>query len=84
MLPEDLPPPQPVEIWIDNWPAFELFHRRFCTQWIQGPAGPTGLNYLVVFHELDRMGLDADAYEEMMEALRTIECAALGEIHRKD
>jgi hypothetical protein len=44
--------------------------------------GPTGLDYNVVFHELDRSGLAGDEYEDMMVSIRTIEGVALEEIHK--
>ncbi len=55
----------------------------FSTQWIQGPGGPTGLNYQVIFHELDRTGVKGDEYDETMAALRIIEQEALRQIYKK-
>lgn len=57
---------------------------RYCTQWRAGPSGPIGLDYTVFFHELDRMGLERDAYDEFMAALRVIEETALDALNRKD
>lgn len=47
-----------------------------------GPGGPVGLDYNVIYHELDRRGLAGDPYDEMMAALRVIESTALEEIHK--
>jgi hypothetical protein len=82
LRPEDVPPPDAQELWAENWPAIEFF-RDVATQWRQGAGGPTGLDYAVVFHELDRKGYAGDAYDEMMSALRVIESAALNEIHKR-
>jgi len=77
---EDFPPPS-VELWPDNWPAIKLF-TTLSTQWRIGANGPTGLDYNVVFHELDRKGLAGDDYDDMMGALRVIESTALQAIHK--
>jgi Phage related hypothetical protein (DUF1799). len=44
--------------------------------------GPTGLDYNVILHDLDRRGLSTDDYDEMMASIRVIESAALEEIHK--
>ena len=72
---------QLVELWPEVFPKL-LFFRGFTTQWRQGPAGPAGLDYSVIFHELDRKGLAADAYDDMLHALRIIEDEALKLIHK--
>lgn len=53
------------------------------TQWRSGPGGAYGLDYSVIFHELDRRALPAGEYDDLMDAFRTIEAAALDEIHKK-
>lgn len=80
LKPEDFPEPQ-VDLWSENWPAIQFF-TRISTQWRTGMNGPTGLDYNVVFHELDRQGTAGDAYDEMMAAIRVIESTALEEIHK--
>lgn len=77
---EDFPQPR-AELWPDHEAAFELFCRLH-TQWRVGAAGPVGLDYTVVFHELDRQGLSRDEYDETMALLGLIERAALEEIHK--
>lgn len=79
---DDYPPPE-VELWPENWPPIQLF-TRISTQWRVGMGGPTGLDYNVVFHELDRTGLAGDDYDDMMAAIRTIESTALEALHEKD
>lgn len=70
------------ELWRENWPPIQ-FYRRIEGQWLHGFNGPTALNYLVVFHELDRQNLPPDEYEDLFAALRVIEQTALQEM-RKD
>ena len=75
MRPEDFAPPS-VDLWPDNQPAFDLF-KRVATQWRVGTGGPFGLDYNVVYRELDRLRLDPESEEELMAAIRVIEVAAL-------
>jgi Phage related hypothetical protein (DUF1799) len=65
-----------VEIWPENWGTFVLFS-RIRTQWRVGFAGPTGLDYGVLFTLIDRMGLDADKSDQLFEDIRVMEQAAL-------
>lgn len=81
MRPEDFESDPDFEVWPENWDAFNLFC-DLGTQWIHGFAGPTGMNYLVVSSEIDRLGLFGDDREDMMECIRVLERAALAEIHR--
>lgn len=46
-------------------------------------AGPTGLDYNVVFSELKRQGYKKRKYQKMLDALRIMECEALNVIHKK-
>lgn len=81
LLPEDIPPRQ-FDLWPENWPAIQLF-LQFQTQWRTGMNGPTGLDYNVIFHELDRRGLESDAYDDLMGSVRVIEDVALRILHKK-
>ena len=47
-------------------------------------GGPTGLDYNVMFHELDRLGLGKEEYDELFADLRVMESAALTELNQKD
>lgn len=71
----------PVEIWPENQQAFALFD-QFRTQWIQGAVGPTGLNYGPILHQMDRMKLDEEAFDQLFAELRVIEIAALCTINK--
>ncbi|WP_313320012.1 DUF1799 domain-containing protein [Stenotrophomonas sp.] len=50
---------------------------RVSSQWRGGAGGPIGLDYNVVFSELDREGLEGEVWEEVMAGVRVIEGAAL-------
>lgn len=65
-----------VELWPDNEPAIGLYS-RVATQWRTGPGGPFGLDYNIVYREMDDQGLSGDSREEMKAAIRVIEAAAL-------
>lgn len=72
----------PVEIWPEHLAAFELFV-ELRSQWRVGMAGATGLDYGVMFHKMDRMGLTPERYEELEEQMRVLEHAALDEMSKK-
>jgi len=69
-----------VEVWPENWPAFQLF-AELGTQWRTGMNGPTGLDYLVMHRELDDLGLIGEEFREERQQLkadiREMEQAAL-------
>jgi hypothetical protein len=69
-------------VWPDNWPAFQLFS-RMSTQWRVGMNGPIGLDYNVVFHEIERAGTTGEDYDDLLASIRTIEGAALEKIHEE-
>ena len=71
-----------VALWPENEPAILLFS-QFSTQWRVGMNGPVGLDYGVIFHELDRRGLSRDDYDDCMWAVRVIERAALDEMRKE-
>jgi len=77
---EDFPPPS-IELWPENWPSIQLF-THMSTQWRVGGSGPVGLDYNVIFHELDRKGLAVDDYDDMLACIRVIESTALEAIHK--
>lgn len=72
-----------VEVWPENWQTFELFS-QMQTQWRVGMAGPTGLDYNVLFHKMDRMRLGDEDYESLEEGIRTMEFAALEAMNTKE
>lgn len=72
----------PIEVWAGHEQALELF-LAMRTQWRVGMAGATGLDYGVLFHKMDRMGLSAERYEDLEEEIRIMEGAALEEMAKK-
>jgi len=70
-------------VWPENMPAISLFS-TLSTQWILGPGGATGLNYIPLFHRMDRMHLSEQDYEWMFDDIRAIESAALTSMNKKD
>jgi hypothetical protein len=65
-----------VEVWPENWPAFQLF-ARLGTQWTVGFRGREGLRYEALFPLMDRMGLSADEWDQMFSDIRHLESCAL-------
>lgn len=65
-----------IEVWPENWQAWSVF-RLMDTQWNVGMNGITGINYLVLRAEIDRLGLDADDAEHLFHDVRHMEYAAL-------
>lgn len=75
LTPEDVAP-DPVEIWPDVLPVYELFC-SMSTQWRAGMGGVTGLDYNVLFHKMDRMKLTAADYDLLELDIQIMESAAL-------
>ena len=73
--------PPEVTLWPECALPIEIFS-RVSTQWRAGAGGPFGLDYNVLFQELDREGLEGDRRAEVMAAMRVIEGAALTEINK--
>ena len=71
-----------VEVWPESWPAVELYV-RYQTQWLQGPGGPSGLNYAILFADLDRSGIEGEDREEIMDGVRVIEAEVLKSIYQE-
>lgn len=65
-----------VEVWPENLQAYKLFS-DLQTQWNVGMGGPVGLNYMVLFAKLDRMGLAGTDADDLEEDIRTMEHEAL-------
>ena len=57
-------------------PAVQLFV-RMGTQWRTSMSGFTGLDYNVLLHFIDRMHLDDEAYDQMVDDIRVMESEAL-------
>ena len=74
----------PVEIWPENVRAYELFY-GLRKQWVLAPmGGPIGLNFLVAYSRIDRMGLTREEYNQLDEDLQVMEDAALEAMRGKD
>jgi hypothetical protein len=73
----------PVEVWPENWPICELFS-CLGTQWRVGMAGPTGLDYAVLFRLMDEAGLTGPDWQETFHLIRVMESAALDEMRPPD
>lgn len=71
-----------VEVWPDNWDAVLLFD-AIGTQWLVGPCGPYGLNYMVLYRKMDRMKLTSERYDELEEEIRVLEAGALEEMRKE-
>ena len=66
-----------VEIWPENVLAYNTFY-GLRKQWNIAPmGGPIGLNFLVAYNRMDRMGLTTEEYNELDEDLQVMEDAAL-------
>lgn len=68
--------PQVIEVWPENWPAFQLF-QRISSQWDVGMAGPTCLKYSSLYPLLDRLAADEAAWWALFDDIRHMESAAL-------
>lgn len=66
-------------VWPDNEPAVRLFS-KISSQWLMGPGGPVALNYLVLYHHLDRMKLSDEDHDNLHDDIQVLETAALKEI----
>jgi hypothetical protein len=73
---EDFPPPANVQVWAENWPPLQLYLRNK-TQWRVGAGGPVGLDYQVLYHDLDRRGVTGEDFDDVMDAIRVIESTVL-------
>ena len=65
-----------MEVWPDNWTAF-LFFRRLGTRWCVGMGGATGIRWEAVYPLMDRLGLEPEQWDELLQDLEVMESAAL-------
>jgi len=73
-----------VEIWPDNVQAYNTFS-GLRKQWNFAPmGGPIGLNFLVAYNRMDRMGLTVEEYNQLDEDLQVMEDAALTAMRSSD
>lgn len=71
-----------VEVWPENWPTFELF-AFLSTQWRVGMAGRTGLDYMVLYRELDDLGLTGEERRRVKDDIREMELKALSAMNEE-
>lgn len=75
--------PDPVDIWPDNWQSWRLF-TFMQTQWrFSGMGGHEGLDYNVMYRELDDRGIVGEEREQLKADIREMEFAALDEMRKK-
>lgn len=79
-LPEHYTEPD-VEVWPENWNAWSVF-TLLQGQWRCGPSGPIGLDYAVVFPELEHRGITGEDRDDTMNAIRVVEAAAITQLTR--
>lgn len=72
----------PTDVWPENWAVFSLF-MSLQTQWLMGPAGPTGLNHLPLYTRLDRLYPDPLDWEDALADVQVLELAALKAMRTK-
>ena len=63
-------------MWPENWPAWCTFC-ELESQWRTGMNGPTGLDYAVLLSLMDRLGLDAESFDDLLDDVRVMEAEAL-------
>lgn len=69
-------PPPPCAVWPENWDPYRVF-AELDTQWRHGFAGRTGLDYAVVPRTMKRLGVRKKQREDVWQAIRVMESAAL-------
>jgi len=65
-----------TEVWPENLLTYKLFS-DLQTQWNVGMGGPVGLNYLVLFAKIERLGLVGEQADDMEDDIRAMEHEAL-------
>lgn len=72
-----------VELWPENWPAWQLFC-RVATQWRTAPMGGyLGLDHGPLIALLNRENLSPDDWDERFDDVRVLEAAALSKLNTK-
>lgn len=82
LSPDDYTEENTAHVWPCNVQAVNLFI-EVGTQWRVGPSGPYGLDYNIVYDEIYRIGLGAEAVQQMKADIRILEDAALEELRRE-
>lgn len=79
---EDVEDTSILEVWPENWLPKEVFSETG-SQWRVGAAGPTGLDYNVLYKNLDLRRLKRKTYQDVFQAVRILEAAALKQMTKK-
>lgn len=69
-------PPEEIEVWDVNWPAFTLFH-SLSTQWRVGMGGAIGLDYTAVQSTAKMLGFKKKEIQDMFSDIQVMENEAL-------
>lgn len=72
-----------VEVWPENHRAYLLF-ASLQTQWRVSPGGASGLDFLVAYNRMERMGLTPYEFNELDQDIQAMELAALSAMHSKE
>lgn len=72
-----------LTVWPDNEQAMALFN-RIGSRWMHGMNGVTGIRWEAVYPLMDRMGLESEAWDDLLSDLEVMESAALAVINKKD
>ncbi|MFS1538220.1 MAG: DUF1799 domain-containing protein [Candidatus Phlomobacter fragariae] len=70
-----------VEVWPDVWAAYLTFN-AMRIQWRIGINGPTGLDYTVLSHVIDFLGINSDK-TTLFNDIRVMEAKALAIMYQK-
>ncbi|WP_240933107.1 DUF1799 domain-containing protein [Diaphorobacter sp. HDW4B] len=70
-----------IEVWDDNLHALGLF-RIIGTRWVYPSmgGGPIGLRWEAIYPLMDKLGLDADEWNDLHESLMVLEVEAVSTI----
>jgi hypothetical protein len=70
-------------VWPENVRSFNFFS-RIGSRWVAGMNGVTGIRWEALYPLMDRMGLDSEAWDDLLSDLEVMESAALSAINKKD
>lgn len=70
-----------VQLWTENEQIVDVFV-AMATQWRIGFSGPSGLDYQALPFVMRMIGVPESEEQDVFDGLRTMESAALDEIHK--
>lgn len=71
-----------IEVWPENWQTFQIFC-DLRTQWRVALGGRYGLDYGVLYRDLDDLGITGDERLRVKAEIRAMEQAALDAMHEE-